>query len=105
MLQPNINLFDYVSYPTDKGYKIYETEFVDYMVNSYPRTENLAAFNYVHGLFHYKPIAFAHNQEVIIHIANEMFAETQPLSAFESHVLNKTLSRTLQTKPTLSGRK
>lgn len=103
--QFNNNLFDCISNKTEYVAKATNTELIDYMVTVFPRNENMSPFDFVYGLFEYTPIVFAHNQDAIISIASEMFAEAETLGAFESDVLNKTLRRLLKSKPTLSGRK
>ena len=103
--QYNNNLFDCISNKIEYVVKSTNTQLIDYMVTVYPRNEGANPFDFVYGLFDYNPSAFAHNQDSIISIASELFADSEPLGSFESVVLNKTFKRLLKSNPTLSGRK
>lgn len=80
-------------------------DLIDYMVTVYPRNENVLSFDFVYGLFQYNQLAFSHNQDTIVSIASDLFVDSEPLGAFESSVLNKTLERLSKSRPTLLGRK
>lgn len=101
----NNSIFDCLSVKTEIVVETNTTDILDYMVTSFPRNESVRRFNFVYGLFDFTPIAFAPNQSVVIHFANEMFSRSQPLNDFESNVLNKTFRRLTRVKPTLPGRK
>ena len=101
----DLNIFDCISIPKEILLPAKEAALIDYMVTVYPRNENRNDFPFVYGLFEPKDVAFAKNQDVILSIANVMFAESTPLNEFEQKILNNTLKRTIKNKPTLAGRK
>lgn len=103
--QHDLNIFDCISIPKEIFLPTKEAEIIDYMVTVYPRNENRNDFPFVYGLFESKDVAFAKNQDVILNIANTMFAESVPLNEFEQKILNNTFKRTVKSKPTLAGRK
>lgn len=90
------SLFDCISNKTEYVVKATNTELIDYMVTVYPRNDNVSPFDFVYGLFDYNPVAFSNNQDAIVSISSEMFAEAEPLGVFESKVLDKTLRRLLK---------
>ncbi len=103
--QQELNIFDCISIKNEIFVPAKESDIIDYMVTVYPRNEYRNDFPFVYGLFESKDVAFAKNQDVIVNIANVMFAESFPLNEFEQSVLNNTFSRSIKLKPTLPGRK
>lgn len=103
--QQDLNIFDCISIKNEIFVPAKESDIIDYMVTVYPRNEYRNDFPFVYGLFESKDVAFAKNQDVIVNIANVMFAESFPLNEFEQAVLNNTFSRSIKLKPTLPGRK
>jgi hypothetical protein len=103
--QYNNSMFDCVSAKNEYVVKSTSTELLDYMVTLYPRNENIGVFDFVYGFINYTHVAFAKNQSDVIHLATEMFANSEPLGDFESNILNKTFRRLIKVHPTLSGRK
>jgi len=101
----NSSLFDCVSSKNEIVVKSNKTELLDYMVTSYLRNERIDSFSFVHGLFESNKAAFSVNQNAVLHFASQLFSNSEPLSNFESNVLNKTFNRLIKVKPTLSGRK
>ena len=103
--QQDLNIFDCISIKNEISVPAKESDIIDYMVTVYPRNEYRNDFPFVYGLFETKDVAFAKNQNVIINIANVMFANSIPLNEFEQTVLNNTFSRSIKLQPTLPGRK
>ena len=103
--QQDLNIFDCISIKNEIFVPAKEYDILDYMVTVYPRKEYRNDFPFVYGLFESKDVAFAKNQDIIVNIANVMFAESFPLNEFEQAVLNSTFSRSIKLKPTLPGRK
>lgn len=103
--QPDFNIFDCVSVKNEIFVPARESDIIDYMVTVYPRNENRNSFPFVYGLFESKDVAFSKNQDVILNIANVMFAGSLPLTEFEQNILNTTFKNSIKTKPTLPGRK
>jgi len=103
--QQDLNIFDYISIKNEIIVPAKESDLLDYMVTVFPRNEYRNDFPFVYRLFEAKDSAFAKNQDVILNIANVMFADSFSLNEFEQKVLNNTFNKSIKTKPTLSGRK
>ncbi len=103
--QQEMNMFDCISMASEISIPAKEVPIIDYWVTEYPRNDNSNPFPFVYGLFEQKDVAFANNQDVVLNIANLMFLNAMPLTAFEQNVLNNTFKTAIKNKPLLSGRK
>lgn len=103
--QLNGNLFDCISTKQEYIAKApIDNNPLDYMVTTYPRCEDLNAFGFVYHLFHFEPVAFSSNQDIIISTANKVFSNSEKLGEIETSILNNTFRRVMKSTPTLSGR-